>query len=58
MLMAGNINIKTSEFKIGLKKLHESALMSGDVFLIYLHTRFHMLTTNGFSYFHQTESLI
>jgi hypothetical protein len=47
MLMAGHINIEAFEIKIGLKKLLESAFMSGDVFLIYLHTVFHMLTTNG-----------
>jgi hypothetical protein len=47
MLMAGHIDIKAFEIKIGLKKLLESTFMSGDVFLIYLNTRFHMLTTNG-----------
>jgi len=47
MLMAGHINIKAFEIKIGLKKLLKSAFISGDVFLIYLHTGFHMLTTNG-----------
>jgi len=47
MLMEGHINIKSFEIKYGLKKLLESAFMSGYVFLIYLHTIFHMLTTNG-----------
>jgi hypothetical protein len=47
MLIAGHINIKAFEIKIGLKELLKSAFMSGYVFLIYLHTAFHMLTTNG-----------